>query len=92
MLRPWVQQAGGWASAKMLLDVHGHSMPSETPGYADRLTPPDGPHTAPAPMRARDRLRKVGGKLSDSLKKLDTRRAGAREASRKSGLTRIDPA
>jgi integrase len=36
----WVQQAGGWSSAKMLLDVYGHFMPTESRGFADALTAP----------------------------------------------------
>ena len=42
----WIQEQGGWSSAKMLLDVYGHFMPRETRGYADRiaqLRDPDGP-------------------------------------------------
>ncbi len=35
----WIQQHGGWASAKMLLDTYGHFMPSEQSGYAANLTP-----------------------------------------------------
>ena len=42
----WVQQAGGWTSAKMLLDVYGHYMPTETRGFADVLTATDGAETA----------------------------------------------
>jgi hypothetical protein len=46
----WVQEAGGWASAKMLLDVYGHFMPTETRGFADAITTPNGPQTAPVPL------------------------------------------
>ena len=28
----WIQQQGGWASAKLLLDTYGHFMPSESSG------------------------------------------------------------
>jgi integrase len=39
----WIQEQGGWASAKMLLDRYGHFMPSEPQGYADALSAaPDG--------------------------------------------------
>jgi integrase len=39
----WIQEQGGWASAKMLLDCYGHFMPSESRGYADALSAaPDG--------------------------------------------------
>jgi hypothetical protein len=36
----WVQAQGGWASAKMLLDVYGHFMPEESGGYANTLAAP----------------------------------------------------
>ncbi len=40
----WIQNMGGWASAKVLLDTYGHFLPTETDGYADVLTrTPDGP-------------------------------------------------
>ena len=44
----WVQARGGWASAKVLLDVYGHFLPSESSGFADALSgapgrPPGGP-------------------------------------------------
>ena len=50
----WVQEQGGWASAKMLLDVYGHFMPSESAGYADALTTANGPYTAPSVLRDRN--------------------------------------
>ena len=39
----WLQNAGGWASAKMLLDVYGHFLRSESSGFADAITSPNGP-------------------------------------------------
>ncbi len=40
----WLQNQGGWASAKMLLDTCGHFIPDESKGYAAVLTTtPDGP-------------------------------------------------
>ena len=40
----WLQNQGGWASAKMLLDTYGHFIPDESQGYADALTTtPGGP-------------------------------------------------
>ena len=36
----WIQQQGGWSSARMLLDTYGHFMPSEQSGYAANLAPP----------------------------------------------------
>ena len=38
----WIQEQGGWRSAKMLLDTYGHFMPSEMRGYAGVLTSADG--------------------------------------------------
>ncbi len=38
----WIQEQGGWRSAKMLLDVYGHFMRSDDGGYAGALTAPDG--------------------------------------------------
>jgi len=44
----WVQAQGGWASAKVLLDIYGHHLPAETAGYADALaSAPERPYTAP---------------------------------------------
>ena len=48
----WIQSMGGWASAKLLLDLYGHYLPRENKGYADALSDaPERPYTAP-PMRA----------------------------------------
>jgi integrase len=33
----WVQQQGGWASAKVLLDTYAHCIPGESTGYADAI-------------------------------------------------------
>ncbi len=35
----WVQKQGGWASAKMLLDVYGHFVPKQGANYAANLEP-----------------------------------------------------
>ncbi len=43
----WIQAQGGWTTAKLLLDTYGHFMPTESHGFADRITAPDGPQTAP---------------------------------------------
>ena len=44
----WVRKMGGWSSAKMLLDVYGHFLPSEMRGFSDALAPVDRtrPHQA----------------------------------------------
>jgi integrase len=38
----WIQETGGWASAKMLVDVYGRFMPTESEGYADAITTSNG--------------------------------------------------
>jgi integrase len=44
----WIQEQGGWTTAKLLLDTYGHFMPSESRGFADALSATsDGPYTAP---------------------------------------------
>ena len=43
----WVQERGGWTTAKILLEVYGHFLPRETHGYADRIAAPDGAPAAP---------------------------------------------
>jgi integrase len=44
----WIQDQGGWTSAKLLLDTYGHYMPSESRGFADVLSGvPERPYTAP---------------------------------------------
>jgi integrase-like protein len=44
----WIQDQGGWTTAKVLLDTYGHFMPTESRGFADALaTAPDGPPAAP---------------------------------------------
>ena len=57
----WVQEAGGWSSAKMLLDVYGHFMPTESAGFADALSAaPDGTRTAPTRRVATRNFRVTG--------------------------------
>ena len=43
----WIQQQGGWTTAKVLLDTYGHFMPSESRGYANVIGGADGSQTAP---------------------------------------------
>jgi integrase len=44
----WIQQQGGWTTAKVLLDTYGHYMPDEMRGFADALAAtPNGPPAAP---------------------------------------------
>ena len=44
----WVRKMGGWSSAKMVLDVYGHFLPTEMRGFSDALAPGDRtrPHQA----------------------------------------------
>ena len=43
-----IQTMGGWASAKLLLDLYGHHLPRESTGFADALSDaPERPYTAP---------------------------------------------
>ncbi len=52
----WIQEQGGWTTAKVLLDTYAHYLPTESAGYSDALSAaPHGPTTAPA------RSREVGG-------------------------------
>jgi integrase len=41
----WIQEQGGWTTAKLLLDTYGHYMPTESAGFSDALTASDGPNT-----------------------------------------------
>ena len=44
----WIQDQGGWTTAKLLLEIYRHFMPSESREFADALsTNPDGPYAAP---------------------------------------------
>jgi hypothetical protein len=49
----WIQEQGGWSSAKILLDAYGHFMPSESRGYADQIAHENGSGTVPAVNRRR---------------------------------------
>lgn len=49
----WIQEQGGWTTAKVLLDTYGHFMPTESRGFADALSATsDGPPAAPAERAA----------------------------------------
>ncbi len=43
----WTQAQGGWRRSQMLDDVYGHFMPTETSGFANVLSIPNGPQAAP---------------------------------------------
>ena len=56
----WIQEQGGWTTAKVLLDTYGHFMPTESRGFADALAAAsDGPSGGPW-LRPRPRLRRHG--------------------------------
>ncbi len=45
----WIQEQGGWTTAKLLLDTYGHYLPTESHCYADAIsTAPNGAETAPS--------------------------------------------
>ncbi len=43
----WIQEQGGWTTAKLLLDTYGHYLPSESRGFADALTAQNAPPAHP---------------------------------------------
>jgi integrase len=56
----WVQNMGSWASAKLLLDLYGHFLPTETTGFADALSDaPARPYAAPLGVRAAAMSRRI---------------------------------
>ena len=57
---------GGWASAKLLLDLYGHFLPTESTGFADALDVPRRPYTAPTPRGQRAARRAVSKKRARS--------------------------
>ena len=57
---------GGWASAKLLLDLYGHFLPTESTGFADALDVPRRPYTAPAQRAQRPARRAVSKKRARS--------------------------
>ncbi len=49
----WIQEQGGWTTAKVLLDTYGHFMPTESRGFADALAAAsDGPPRRPLVLAA----------------------------------------
>ena len=51
----WIQEQGGWTTAKVLLDTYAHFMPTESRGFANALAEAsDGPPAAPRSVRVRD--------------------------------------
>jgi hypothetical protein len=42
---------GGWASAKLLLDLYGHFLPTESTGFADAITAANGTNRLAASAR-----------------------------------------
>ncbi len=52
----WIQEQGGWTTAKMLLDTYGHFMPTENRGFADALTAPNAPQAHPTAIVVPDHV------------------------------------
>jgi integrase len=67
----WVQEMGGWASAKMLLDVYGHFMPTESAGYADAITASNGTQTAPPPSTRQRRPKRAAASSRNQRRKME---------------------
>ena len=55
----WIQTMGGWASAKMLLDLYGHFLPTESTGYADALSVPRRLYPSPDSMGVRAQRKRL---------------------------------
>ncbi|MCH7867921.1 MAG: site-specific integrase [Myxococcales bacterium] len=68
----WIQEQGGWASAKVLLDTYGHFMPSESHGYADAIMGSNGSGTAPT-LRAANDLNDQPAQPPETAEDLTTR-------------------
>ncbi|MAI77776.1 MAG: hypothetical protein CL917_02430 [Deltaproteobacteria bacterium] len=43
----WIQNMGGWSSAKLLLDLYGHFLPTESTAFADAIDGRKRHYTAP---------------------------------------------
>jgi integrase len=52
----WIQEQGGWTTAKLLLDTYGHYMASENRSYADVLAAPNAPLAHPPLGTISDRV------------------------------------
>jgi len=70
----WIENMGGWASAKLLLDLYGHFLPTESSGFADALSSPTGsgrlypaPGAPPLGVRVRTPAPKVKARHRKSL-------------------------
>ncbi len=51
----WIQEQGGWSTAKLLLDTYGHFMPSESRGFENALSAAlDGPIRPLSPAAAQE--------------------------------------
>jgi hypothetical protein len=79
----WVQETGGWTSTKMRLDVYGHSVPTESAGFADAITAPNGTCPATAPTR---------GPARDTKHPRSKKKTGADDPIRTNDLPRATPA
>ena len=79
----WIQAMGGWSSAKLLLDLYGHFLPTETTGYANALTKggPGRPYTGPPTSQTRP-PRRSNSKRRGNSRGLMAPRAGLEPATR----------
>ncbi len=91
----WLQNMGGWASAKLLLDLYGHFLPTESTGFADAIGGSKRQYTAPkqravaasSRVTAKRRARPKGlmaprEGFARSLRSLSKSRGGFRHARR----------
>ena len=74
----WIQDRGGWTTAKILLDVYGHFLPTEIRGFADVVAgfQPAGnaPQAHPASLSPRHCLRAKSAKPLSSRRERWSRR------------------
>ena len=59
----WIQNMGGWSSAKLLLDLYGHFLPTESTGFADAID--GGKRHYTAPTRSAWRTRELAASSKD---------------------------
>ena len=77
----WIQSMGGWSSAKLLLDLYGHFLPTESTGFADALSGTGRPDTAPRNVR-RSSARRTRRETSAPPRSSLAPRAGIEPATR----------
>ena len=70
----WIQERGGWTTAKVLLDVYGHFMPTEQRGYADAIAHRNAPQAHPRALAASMQRPIVVSKSSEGMRERRSRR------------------